>query len=183
MNTLNMKNYMLLVRKIKEAQKDIREKTLALKLGQSEEQSNIERSLKPVIEPLEKIIKLKENRKLKVNDNVSQKITPKRGNNIISPNVSALTESTQYNPTDSIVTDTPDWDPFQTSYKTPSTSHLPKMQPQIWTEIFDNTIPEQPEKNVLEDDRRQSASNLDYYLNMLHAKDEKIDRDSGVTVN
>lgn len=183
MNTLNEKNCKLIVRKIREAQKDIRQKTLALKLGQSEAQSSIESSLKPLIDPLEKIIKLKNRdvyEKELFESSKSAISTPKHHSNTSSVNTSTFDvrgEKTSDYP----MVYTPEWDPFQSTYETPSTSRpISKINPQIQMEAFNNSIPEHPEKNVV-GDRRQSASNLDYYLNMLHAKDDKIDKASGIT--
>uniref|UniRef100_A0A8D8PUM4 DUF8207 domain-containing protein n=1 Tax=Cacopsylla melanoneura TaxID=428564 RepID=A0A8D8PUM4_9HEMI len=47
-------------RKIQESQREIRDKTLQLKLGESERQKNISQILKPLTEPLEKMVQLKD---------------------------------------------------------------------------------------------------------------------------
>lgn len=182
METLNVKNHQEIVRKIKAAQQDIRKKTLALKLGQSDVLSNIEDNLKPVIEPLEKLVKLKEERRSKTNgveNNKFYKNTPKKRANTTLLNYSGEIDK----PQDSIVVDTPEWDPFQTKYNTPGASQIPTLNSESWNEIFHTTIPEYRESKVIEVKRRESTSNLDYYLNMLHSGDTKIDKTSGVTFN
>lgn len=50
----------ILAKKINDAQREIRAKTLALKIGQQEQTTNISSFLKPVSEQLEKIVKIKE---------------------------------------------------------------------------------------------------------------------------
>lgn len=50
----------ILAKKISDAQKDIREKTLSLKIGQDEKTGNISDFLKPVVEPLTKLVQLKD---------------------------------------------------------------------------------------------------------------------------
>lgn len=49
--------------KIKESQREIRDKTLQLKLGESERQMNINQILKPLTEPLGKMVQIKEKKR------------------------------------------------------------------------------------------------------------------------
>lgn len=227
MNPLNIDKQKEILNKIRTAQIEIRRKTLALLLHQTEAESDIERSLKPVIEPLEKILSLKQrkkNREEKILKDTSIK-TPESNRNL---NLTVDQSVSRKNPSDSIIIDTPAWDPFQSlryenvNDKTPilisetgkkssdsiaidtpvwdpfqssryendndNTPILPTIDTEKWNEMFQNTIPEHftkegendEEKEKQRNKRRKSASNLDYYLNMLHMNDDKIDKASGV---
>lgn len=196
MCALNMKKQMNIISKIKNAQKDIRRKTLAIKLNEDEKRANIEKDLKSVSEPLKKIVDSNnlflENKKKKgihsgvdnhySEDGLISGIDFKNGERKrFETSNTPLRNPIERKEQDSIAVDTPDWDPFQTSF---TLNDNPKqISSKSWSEVFENVIPEHPEEDKQEIiiDRRKSTSNLDYYLNMLHANDDKIDRTSGVS--
>lgn len=60
MDRLNLEKQLAIAKKIKEAQKDIRQKSLLLKLGQMSETNITSERLKPITEPLKRIVDLQE---------------------------------------------------------------------------------------------------------------------------
>uniref|UniRef100_A0A8D8U0G7 DUF8207 domain-containing protein n=1 Tax=Cacopsylla melanoneura TaxID=428564 RepID=A0A8D8U0G7_9HEMI len=180
MQSSTLKKQKELVQKIKIAQREIRKKSLALKLNQSEIEADIERRLKPVVSPLEKLLDLKSKKTDENFQNETPMKTP-RMRSIISKRKNVEQISKIKHPEQSVILQTPEWDPFQTQYTDPNLFEETLVSPD---EMFDKTIPEHPTTKDYEEketeQRRQSASNLDNYINMLRRNDPKIDKASGV---
>lgn len=184
MQSSNLKKQKELVQKIKIAQREIRKKSLALKLNQSEIEADIERHLKPVVSPLEKLLDLKYKKTDENFQNETSNMKTPRVKSIISKRKNVEQRSEINHPEQSVILQTPEWDPFQTQYTDSNLFEQSLVSSDISDEVFDKTIPEHPTTKEDEEketeQRRKSASNLDNYLNMLRRNDPKIDKASGV---
>lgn len=132
----------LLTKKIKEIRKEIRKKTLSLLLNQAENQTDIETALKPISEPLEKIISLKEERIKLKKENAKVLSTGTEGTTRkkISTPLLIYRENTNKNANETL--ETPVWDSRYTStYNIP-----PLTSSKSWDEIHSKSTPSTPNK-------------------------------------
>lgn len=243
MNHSSLSYDLSVAKKIKQIQRAIRQKTLELKVGNNDLEQEIHTYLKPLRDPLEKIVKLNENKiekeskvKRRLLDdahNVLETVKKQRQRMEVlssSPTTSNedknrqerirkilnspklyIKNTTKINP----AIKTPEWD-SKFDFTSPHSSEpvsdkisteIPLEQSSSNNEIVNSeieAIPKNstPKRDLLSEDlptkkienfntkistpkastpnKRDSFSNVNYYMNLLHMHDDRIDRSTGI---